>query len=144
MSTQLSTYSPGVVADHPERSARDVVLAIYEAIAARDMAAFADLVDPDYQVVQPPWLPYGGTHSGLEAVGEMFRQVVRLFDVSRIELRSLTAEGERAWAHFVVPTRATGEEVLVAEEWSVVDGRARSVRVWFYDPAPLRLVPAAP
>ena len=135
MSTRVSTYAAAFVPDDRQRSAREVVLAIYDTIAARDAVAFVELVTPDFEVVQPPWLPYGGTHNGLAAVGEMFRQVAKLFDVSAIQVRSLTAEGERVWAHLVVPTRATGDSALVAEEWTVVDGRARSVRVWFFDPA---------
>jgi hypothetical protein len=108
-------------------------------MAARDMAAFLGLVHPDYAITEPPWLPYGGTHVGVEAVVDLFRQIVKHFDVSRLELRSLTADGERVWTQFVVPARASGEDVLVAEEWRVIDGRAQSVRVWFDDPNPLKL-----
>jgi ketosteroid isomerase-like protein len=126
------------VADEPARSAREVVLGIYDAIATRDMNAFIELVHADYQVIQPPWLPYGGTHTGLAEVATMFREVLKLFDVSRLELRTLTVEGESVWAQFVVPTRADARKVLVAEEWSIVDGRARSVRVWFYNPGQIR------
>jgi ketosteroid isomerase-like protein len=126
------------------RSSRQVVLEIYEAMAARDMASFLRLVHPDFAITEPPWLPYGGTHVGIEAVLDLFRQILEQFEVSRLELRSLTADGERLWTQFVVPARVTGHDVLVAEEWRVVDGRAQSVRVWFDDPSPLRLGPAEP
>jgi ketosteroid isomerase-like protein len=126
------------------RSSRQVVLEIYEAMAARDMASFLRLVHPDFAITEPPWLPYGGTHVGIEAVLDLFRQILEQFEVSRLELRSLTADGERVWTQFVVPARVTGQDVLVAEEWRVVDERAQSVRVWFDDPSPLRLGPAEP
>jgi ketosteroid isomerase-like protein len=123
----------------PNRSAHNarIVAAVYRAIAANDPEAFERLVHPEIEVEQPPWLPYGGTHRGLAGVGEMFRKVLKLIDVSRLEVQSLTAEGDIVWATFVIHARDDGSPLLLAEEWQLEGDRCRRLRVWHFDPRPV-------
>jgi SnoaL-like domain len=114
-----------------------IVAAVYRAIAANDRDSFAPLVHPEIEVEQPPWLPYGGTHRGLDAVGEMFLEVLKLIDVSRLEVCSLTAEGDTVWATFVVHSRDHGAPLLLAEEWGLEGERCYRLRVWHFDPRPV-------
>jgi ketosteroid isomerase-like protein len=122
---------------NPSAHSARIVAAVYRAIAVNDPEAFERLVHPEIEIQQPPWLPYGGTHRGLAGVSEMFRQVLKLIDVSRLEVRSLTAEGDTVWATFVVHARDDGSPLLLAEEWQLEDDRCRRLRVWHFDPRPV-------
>jgi ketosteroid isomerase-like protein len=130
----MSAAAPHTPPASPTAAAR----AIYRSMRDRDLAAFTALVHPEIEVLQPTWLPYGGRHHGLEALLAMFRQVLALVDVGRLELVSVVGEGDHVWAEFIVQARATGEDLRVAEHWRFEDGRARFLEVWFQDPTPLQ------
>lgn len=111
-----------------------VVRGIYKAMVDRDLASFLPLIADDFTVVQPSWLPYGGSHHGVDGLLDMFRQALRVFDVSELQVRSLVAEGDEVRAVFVIQTRGRGVDVLVSEHWRVTDGKARHLEVSFDDP----------
>jgi hypothetical protein len=126
-----------VPAPAPATGSRAATLGIYRAMKERDVEAFTALVHPAIEVVQPGFLPYGGTHRGVDGLLAMFREVLKLVDVRRLEIVSLVAEDDEVWAQFVVQTRVGGVDLSVAEHWTFEHGLARHLDVWFQDPTPL-------
>lgn len=116
---------------------RAATLAIYRSMKERDVDGFTALVHPDIEVRQPGFLPYGGTHRGIDGMLAMFREVLKLVDVRGLRITSLVAEDEHVWAEFVVQSRVGAVDLTVAEHWTFDDGRARTLDVWFQDPTPL-------
>jgi uncharacterized protein len=45
----------------------EVILEVFKAVEQRHAQRFAELVHPDFEIVWPPSLPYGGTYRDLEA-----------------------------------------------------------------------------
>lgn len=121
----------------PATGNRAAALGIYRSMQERDVEGFTALVHPDIEVRQPAFLPYGGTHRGIDGLLAMFRDVLKLVDVRRLQIVSLVAEDEHVWAEFVVQTRIGGLDLTVAEHWRFADGLARHLDVWFQDPTPL-------
>jgi len=116
---------------------KDLVAAVYRAMASNDADSFAELIHPEIEIVQPGWLPYGGVHQGLAELGTMFLDVLKVIDVSNLEVLSLTADGDTVWATFIAHARDDGTPLVLAEEWRIEAGRCRHLRVWHFDHRPV-------
>jgi ketosteroid isomerase-like protein len=91
----------------------------------------------DVELEEPAWLPFGGTHRGLGAMGRVLTQVGTLLDFSTIRLDAIIADGDQAVGMFRVTT-LSGEDVSLAEAWTIRDGKVWRGRVFHQDPAPVQ------
>src|SRR5581483_10413058 len=73
-------------------------------------------------VNEPHFLPYGGVHTGVAAFMAMMPKVLELMDVSQMRVERFIGQGDRVIGIIRMPDRATGEEVLLAEESLIRDG----------------------
>jgi ketosteroid isomerase-like protein len=93
-------------------SARDVVLAHYTALAARDRAAaLATLAeDVDWELIGPPAIPFAGPRRGREAVADFFAAISRLVEIEEFALTRLIEDGDTivALGHERFRVKATG------------------------------------
>lgn len=95
-------------------------------------AALAGMHD-DVVLEEPDFLPYGGTHHGVEGFRDVMVGASQILDLSRTTLDGVLADGEHAVRFLRVTLRDTDEEVAVAEEIRLREGKVASVRVFWFD-----------
>ena len=121
-------------------TAIDTVRAIYDAIAAGDMAAIAARIAPDIRIEQTPDLPWGGTFEGLAGFAQ-FSKTLRTHIDSRVAVDRIFEAGDDV---VVIgrtigqtKTNATPFEVAVAHVLTVRDGEVTHARYFIDTPAML-------
>jgi ketosteroid isomerase-like protein len=113
---------------------RRVVTSMYEAALGGDLAGFFAHIAPDVVTHEPPFLPYGGSYSGVGALMELLgEQVSRHLDIARPKIDRIVADGDRAFTVIRLRCQATGEETLLAEEAVVRAGKVVELRVFYFD-----------
>ncbi len=118
-----------------DRKPVDVVLEIYDAIAATDLEAILRLTSPSIVVEQDPALPWGGRHVGHEGLGDFFVALVSRIS-SQVTHESIFQAGDEVvqygrTAGTVLATGATFD-IPQCHLWRVVRGRAVEAR-YFID-----------
>jgi ketosteroid isomerase-like protein len=113
---------------------RRVVTEMYGAALRGDLAGFFTYIDPGVVTHEPPFLPYGGSYSGLGSLMALLgEQVIRHLDITQPKIDRIVADGERAFTVIRLRCQATGEEALLAEEAVVRDGKVVELRVFYFD-----------
>ena len=118
----------------------DVVQRIYAAWAAKDLAAMADLIDPEVVITQDERLPWGGRYEGHAGFVEFSGKLTGTI-ASAVTTDALFAADDGVLQ--VGRTRgtvvATGAEFDVPEvhRWTVRDGRALTAHFAIDTPAML-------
>jgi len=114
---------------------RNLVTRMYTAAAAGDLATLQQILDPDFSVEEPNFLPYGGTYKGLQEFAALFGEVAKVIDLSKLELDGLTVEGDIAYGRVRAPLVDGSGTASILEEWRLRDGRVAEARVfWLRDP----------
>jgi ketosteroid isomerase-like protein len=116
-------------------STKAVVNAYYDAAIARDRSMFYPFIHEDFVAVAPSYVPLGGKRHDANS----FREVVmphldRMLDFSRFNYESLTAEGGHVVALVKIGIADTPHMVMISEHWEVVDNKALSLLVAFFEP----------
>lgn len=115
----------------------DVVRAIYDAFARRDLDRILELIDPAVVIEQDPALPWGGRFEGHDGFGALSLTLLGLID-SAVTIDSMFQAGDHVVQHgrTAGTVRATGAPFDIAEchVWRIVDGRAVEAR-YFIDSA---------
>ena len=113
---------------------RRVVTEMYDAALAGDMAGFFACIDPEVVTHEPPFLPYGGSYSGIGALMELLGgPVSQHLDIARPKIDRIVADGDRAFTVIRLRCQATGEETLLVEEAVVRAGKVVELRVFYFD-----------
>jgi ketosteroid isomerase-like protein len=112
---------------------RDVIERMYAAAAAGDMGTLAEVMAPDVVIQEPPFLPYGGCYQGLQEFGGVFGEALKVIDLSRLELQSLTVEDGNAFGVVTVPLVSGEGEARIIEHWTVTDGHVTSGTIYWFD-----------
>jgi len=113
---------------------RRVVTEMYGAALGGDLAGFFTYIDPEVVTHEPPFLPYGGSYSGLDSLMELLgEQVIRHLDITQPKIDRIVADGDRAFTVIRLRCQATGEETLLAEEAVVRAGKVVELRVFYFD-----------
>ena len=118
----------------------DLVRAIYDAYARRDVAsAFANF-SPEITFSQTPLLPWGGEYHGIEGAQASFAKLVSHIE-SRVEVEDVISAGDRV---VVIgrtrgTARATGAtfDIRAVHIWQVVSGEIRRFEAYIDTPAML-------
>lgn len=109
------------------RTPLDVVRAIYDAFADRDLDAVLRLTDPEIVVTQDPALPWGGRHVGHDGLGAFVMALLGTIE-SAVTIEALFAAGDTVvqYGRTAGTVRATGASFDIPEchVWRVRDGRA--------------------
>ena len=103
--------------------------------------ALEDVLDDQFEIVEPDSLPYGGTHHGLSGYRTLMQQISTLFELA-FEPRGLYALDETTVVvrmNVTFNARSTGRSVKlrVVEVLKVVRGRVRRSEVFLADTAAL-------
>ena len=105
----------------------EVVQAIYAAMAARDLAALVELIDPSIVVTQDERLPWGGRFEGHEGFADFAGKLTGTITSAVTTEAMFEADGDVVQVgHTRGTVNATGAEFDIAEvhRWTIRDGRA--------------------
>ncbi|WP_216893179.1 nuclear transport factor 2 family protein [Nocardia alni] len=131
----------------PPQTPAEIVRAFYDAITAQDPQRLAELAETsfaeDITLDAPPSLPYGGTVRGAHRLSRMFQGMARgPADIGPRNLRmeSIVAERDTVVARLAFDYRSpAGSDIAsgALEEWAFTDGRAVTIRAYYWDTAAL-------
>jgi ketosteroid isomerase-like protein len=114
-----------------------VVEAAYAALAAKDLAAFAELCHPDVVLTQDPALPWGGRHAGADGIAQFALALVGTID-STVTPAALFQAGNQViqFGRTSGTVRSSGVAFDIPEchVWTVSQGRV-SEMAFFIDTA---------
>lgn len=125
----------------------DIVKKIYQLGATGDFAAMASLFDPDIVVHEADHLPYGGVYRGAAGMGELMKKLNGFVKGFLVKTEQFFVSGDDVAALIRVTgtSRATGEpiDMPVMEVWTLKNGRATSIRPFYWDTAEFARITAA-
>ena len=103
--------------------------------------ALDDLLDKDFEIVEPYSLPYGGTHHRLDGYVALMAQIAELFELAFEPGGAYALDDHNVLLrmHVTFAARSTGRSVRlrVVELLEVVGGRVRRSEVFLSDTAAL-------
>jgi ketosteroid isomerase-like protein len=111
-----------------------IVKDAYDALAAGDIKGFIGVLDPNVTVREPDCLPYGGTVTGMQEVLGMFGKAGPILDSSKTVVEQLFGAGDHVAAVLRIPLRDGTGEAVMAEHWTMRDGKAVELDVYWRDP----------
>ena len=124
------------VAEQEQRN-RDLVRTVYEATFAGDASAFPRAMHNDCEEYVPPVLPWGGVHRGREAfLTNVLPRLAAAVDFASMRLISISADGDHV-AALLTARSAGGDELWIAEHWTLRDDKLWRLRVFYHDTRPL-------
>jgi ketosteroid isomerase-like protein len=118
-------------------SSRDLMTRMYDSAAKADYDDVFACLSEDLVVNEPPFLPYGDTYRGHDGFRNLIGKVTQVLDVSQMRVIRMVAEGDRAIGIIEMPDVATGEQILLAEESLIHDGKVVEITVYFHEPRTL-------
>lgn len=111
---------------------RQVVEDLFRCGKEGDIDRLMELLDENVVVFEPPFLPYGGKYEGRDGFIQLFTLIQeKYFDDSKMQVQYVAVEGP----HAVVINHAPGyrgEEVVLAEEMLVRDGKVVEIRIYLH------------
>lgn len=118
---------------------RRVLTRFYELVMAADLEGLlGECVHPDLVAEEPSFLPHAGVHRGRDAFArDVLPAAAQLIEFDSLRIESISADDDRGNAVVRARVQATGEEVILAEHWTVSEGKLTWLRVYVHDPAPL-------
>ena len=122
-----------------EQRNKEIVRRVYVASFAGDPNAFTDVMDEDFEESVPPILPWGGVHRGPVAFEtKVLPLLAAAVDFRSMRLVSLSADGDRV-AALLTARSVSGMELWIAEHWTLRDGKALRLMVFYHDTTPLMI-----
>jgi ketosteroid isomerase-like protein len=123
---------------------REVQKRFQNAVYARDYAKLraqiAELVDPDFELVEPSGLPYGGTYKGVEGFIQFWETAPKYFKTSVHEFRHsfITDDPNRIVQEIFLrgTVVATGEEY--EDRFVFRNGKILSISPFFFNLPPVK------
>jgi ketosteroid isomerase-like protein len=112
---------------------KQIVSDAYDALARGDVRGFVGVLAPEIEVREPGALPYGGTYRGLDELMRMFAKAGALLDSGGTVVDALTADEDRVVAVIRMPLRSGAGEALITEHWTLADGKATHIHVFWFD-----------
>jgi ketosteroid isomerase-like protein len=120
-----------------EQRNRDLVRAVYEASFSGDVNAFPAAMDEDFEEYVPPVLPWGGLHRGPDAfVTNVLPRLAAAVDFASMRLISISADGDHV-AALLNARSVGGDELWIAEHWTLRGDKFWRLRVFYFDTRPL-------
>ena len=120
---------------------RQLMQGIYDAVSAGDLDGVFNRLADDVLIREPEFLPYGGEYRGKELFWELVGKIAKTYDMTQIKADYIVADGERVIGVLRMPDLATGEDVLMAEESIIRDGKVVQMTVFVHDAQSLITAP---
>jgi uncharacterized protein len=118
-------------------TSRDLMTRMYDSAAKADYDDVFACLSDDLVVNEPLFLPYGATYRGHQGFRDLIGKVTQVLDVSQMQVIRMVAEDDRAIGIIEMPDVATGENILLAEESLIRDGKVVEINVYFHEPRTL-------
>ena len=126
-------------------TALEVVTAIYDAFARRDLEAVLALTSPDIVVTQDPALPWGGRFEGHDGLGRFVMALLGSID-SAVTVEAIFQAGDQVvqYGRTAGTVRSTGAAFDIPEchVWRVEDGVAVEAQYFIESAAMLEALDA--
>ena len=101
--------------------------------ATTDMS---ELIHPDVVIEEPAFFFHHGIHRGIEAMRAISPIVGALVNRTSIQMKSIVADGDKAYAFFSVEMADSDDRALITEYWEVRDDKLAVLRMFPHDPSP--------
>jgi ketosteroid isomerase-like protein len=114
-----------------------IVRRIYDDIVSHDVDGFLSLMGDDIEVFTAPSMPapWGGVHHGPKEFREnVFAAAARALDTSQMKVLELFGKGADVFATVEVGVVGADRTMIVGEKWTIRDGKAVHLRVYFHEP----------
>jgi ketosteroid isomerase-like protein len=116
---------------------KTIVQTFYEDCARHDMDKAFGAMHPEFEIQIPGNLPWGGVHHGAEGFKtHVMPKLALALDPHSVKVQSIYGEGDKVFAT-VTARSASGEDLIIGEDWTVKDGRLYRARVYYFDSTPV-------
>jgi len=112
---------------------RATVAAMYAAAQQGDLERFFAAMAPDLVVIEPSFLPYGGTYRGVEGLQTLMGEVTKILDMGALKVKRVIADGDHVLGFLTVRIVGTNSEVELLEYSIMRDGKVSEIRLFFHD-----------
>jgi hypothetical protein len=112
---------------------RKIVAEMYDALVRGDVEACLSHVADDLVLREPAFLPYGDVYHGKDGMAGAVGKISKYLDITKVEIRYLVADGNRVFGVVAVPDARTGENVLLAEESVIQNGKVSEMTIFFHE-----------
>ncbi|MFD4231203.1 nuclear transport factor 2 family protein [Streptomyces sp. NPDC058545] len=112
---------------------RAVVESMFAAANKGDIEGVFSHLSDDIAVIEPLFLPFGGTYRGKDEFLALARILPNYLDVSTITVHYTIADGDRVAACVGITDIATGELTRFIEQFTVRDGKIVENRLFYHD-----------
>jgi uncharacterized protein len=121
------------------RRNQEILLHVFDRMAAGDVDAFWAIFDPDMVFHEAACLPYGGAHKGIPAAQAAVERLLSCYTSMRAVFEGVSAMGDIAIVYQTVTFRvkANGNtgSVPVAELYRFRNGKVIEWRALYFDPS---------
>lgn len=122
---------------------RELVRRVYESLFDGDIILFKDATCGDFEAYVTPAVPWGGVHRGAESIlANVLPPLAAAIDFGSLRLVSISADGDNV-AALLTALSISGEEVWLAEYWTLRDGKITNLRAFYFDGRTVVPSPAA-
>jgi len=111
---------------------------MYDAAKRGDLDAFVAALAPDVVVVEPSFLPYGGTYRGVDGFLSLFGELAKTFDVAGLNVDRVVADGDIVLGFLRMPFADQNGMLDVIEQSTIRDGKVTEMRIFVHDLGALR------
>lgn len=112
---------------------KDLVLSALDALMKGDFEGFFAKAKTDFRIIEPSYLPHGGTYVGREDFKELGKKLSKVLSMRSVKLVSATGDSERTVLLMTGNLKANGEQRWLTEHWVVEDGLIQEIRVFWSD-----------
>ncbi|MFD7757880.1 nuclear transport factor 2 family protein [Streptomyces sp. NPDC059757] len=112
---------------------RAVVQSMFAAANKGDIEGVFSHLSDDIAVIEPLFLPFGGTYRGKDEFLALAQILPNYLDVSTITVHYTIADGDRVAACVGITDIATGELTRFIEQFTVRDGKIVENRLFYHD-----------
>jgi ketosteroid isomerase-like protein len=112
---------------------RAIITEMYAAAQRGDLQSFFAAMSPDLVVVEPRFLPYGGTYRGIDGLQLLMGEVTKILDMGALKVKRVIADGDHVLGFITVPLLAKDSEVELLEYSILRDGKVVEIRLFFHD-----------
>jgi ketosteroid isomerase-like protein len=121
----------------------ELVRGVYAALFDGDFAAFKDATRDDFEADVTPSVPWGGVQRGAEAIRtNVLPALAAVIDFPTMRLISVSGDGDNV-AALLTARSVGGDEIWLAEHWTLSDGKIAHLRTFYFDARPLKSPPTA-
>ncbi|MFE2094438.1 nuclear transport factor 2 family protein [Streptomyces sp. NPDC059460] len=112
---------------------RAVVESMFAAANKGDIEGVFSHLSDDIAVIEPLFLPFGGTYRGKDEFLALAQILPNYLNVSTITVHYTIADGDRVAACVGITDIATGELTRFIEQFTVRDGKIVENRLFYHD-----------